>query len=135
MAGLGESCSHVAAVLFYVEAAVRLKEKKTVTQEAAYSVLPSRKSSVEYAPLNKIDFTSSKTLKRKLDNFIDDGSSETSITPEKQQTSKDVYRANSDAFRSFMDKILFINLLFTQFTHCLVQILNQQFSRINIPNS
>lgn len=91
--------------MFYVEAAVRLKEKKTVTQEAAYWVLPSRKSSVEYAPLNKIDFTSSKTLKRKLDNFIDDGSSETSITPEKQQTSKDVYRANSDAFRSFMDKI------------------------------
>ena len=32
--------SHVASVLFYVEAAVRLKEKKTVTQESADWLLP-----------------------------------------------------------------------------------------------
>ena len=31
MAGLGASCSHAAATMFYIEAAVRLKEKKTVT--------------------------------------------------------------------------------------------------------
>lgn len=35
MAGLGESCSHVASVLFYLEAAVRLRESCTVTQKSA----------------------------------------------------------------------------------------------------
>ena len=39
MAGLGESCSHDAASIFFVEAAVRLKEKKTVTQEPCYWLL------------------------------------------------------------------------------------------------
>ena len=37
MAGLGESCSHVGALLFYVEAAVRIRESKTVTGEKALS--------------------------------------------------------------------------------------------------
>ena len=37
MAGLDESCSHVGALLFYVEAAVRIRESKTVTGEKALS--------------------------------------------------------------------------------------------------
>ena len=36
MAGLGEACTHVAALLFVVEANVRVREMKTVTQEKAY---------------------------------------------------------------------------------------------------
>lgn len=39
MAGLGESCSHVASVLCYIEAAVRLREVITVTQKFAYWML------------------------------------------------------------------------------------------------
>ena len=40
MAGLGESCSHAGAVLFAVEAATRIRDSKTVTQEKAYWLLP-----------------------------------------------------------------------------------------------
>ena len=36
MAGIGETCSHVGALLFAVEYYVRHREKKTVTQEKAY---------------------------------------------------------------------------------------------------
>ncbi len=32
MAGLGESCSHVGAMLFYIEAAVRVRDSKTDTK-------------------------------------------------------------------------------------------------------
>ena len=36
MAGLGESCSHVGALLFYVEAVVKVSDNKTVTQDKAF---------------------------------------------------------------------------------------------------
>ena len=35
MAGLGETCSHVASTMFFIEATNRLNEKNTVTQEPA----------------------------------------------------------------------------------------------------
>ena len=40
MAGLGESCSHVGALLFYVEAVVKIRDNKTVTQDKDYWMLP-----------------------------------------------------------------------------------------------
>lgn len=46
MAGTGEVCSHVGAVLFAVEAAVKIRNTKTVTQEKAYWLLPSSISKV-----------------------------------------------------------------------------------------
>ena len=67
MAGLGESCSHVGALMFYIEAAVRIRESKTVTQEKAYWLLPSAHKEVEYKEVVSIDFTAPKTAKRKLD--------------------------------------------------------------------
>ena len=41
MAGLGETCTHISALLFYVETAVRIRDARTVTQEAAYWKPPS----------------------------------------------------------------------------------------------
>ena len=41
MAGLGEICSHVAALLFAIEATVKLRDSTTVTQEKSYWLLPS----------------------------------------------------------------------------------------------
>jgi hypothetical protein len=46
MAGTGEVCSHVGAVLFAVKAAVKIRNTKTVTQEKAYWLLPSSISKV-----------------------------------------------------------------------------------------
>ena len=74
MAGLGETCSHVEALLFYVEAAVRIRDSKTVTQEKAYWLLPSAHKDVEYKEVADIDFTAPKILKRKMDYQIDNGS-------------------------------------------------------------
>ena len=39
-AGLGEACSHVASLLWTVEAGVRLRDSMPVTQKKAYWVLP-----------------------------------------------------------------------------------------------
>ena len=40
MAGLGECCSHVGAVLFDVEFAVNLSDSKKCAEEKAYWLLP-----------------------------------------------------------------------------------------------
>ena len=67
MAGLGESCSHAGALMFYIEAPVTIRESKTVTQEKAYWLLPSAHKEVEYKEVVSIDFTAPKTAERKLD--------------------------------------------------------------------
>ena len=66
MAGLGESCSHIGAILFYIEATVRLSEKKTVTGEKAYWMLPSSCKDVKYAEICDIEFTAPQSLKKSL---------------------------------------------------------------------
>ena len=71
MAGLGETCSHVASTMFYAEAAVRMREKQTLTGVAAHWRLPSANSQVEYAPIKKIHFTSSNILKKRLEREIE----------------------------------------------------------------
>ena len=47
MTGLGESCSHIGAVLSYTEYATRIRDSKTCTEEKAYWLLPGYHS-VEY---------------------------------------------------------------------------------------
>ncbi|XP_021355877.1 uncharacterized protein LOC110451965 [Mizuhopecten yessoensis] len=64
MAGLGESCTHVAALLYSIEATVIVRNSKTVTQEKAYW-LPASVKGVNYSTLKDIDFTSAKTFYRK----------------------------------------------------------------------
>ena len=71
MAGLGEACSHIAAVLFYLEALARMQGKKTCTQEECQWIIPSYLKAVEYLPIKDIDFTSARGKKRKLDDIID----------------------------------------------------------------
>ena len=69
MAGLGEACSHVASLMFYIDAAVRIRDSKTVTQEKAYWMLPSALDKVDYVPVSDMDFSSPSTKKRKLIHF------------------------------------------------------------------
>lgn len=68
MAGCGEVCTHVAAMLFSIEAVVRIRDAKTVTDKAAYWKLPSEMKQIEHTRVSHIDFTSAKGLKKKLDN-------------------------------------------------------------------
>ncbi|XP_071081072.1 uncharacterized protein [Haliotis cracherodii] len=104
MAGLGESCTHVASVKFAVEAIVRLRESTTVTQEPAYWKLPALMKKVEYASLRDIDFTSSKTLKKKLDLLIDDSSATCSSSSSAKLTHK-LGPASTQNFDTFLHTI------------------------------
>ena len=89
MAGLGESCSHAGAILFYVEAAVRMRDSKTVTGEKAHWMLPSAHKATEYKRAVDIDFTSPKTMKAKLDLKVNRSTEATE--PEKAKRKKSCF--------------------------------------------
>ena len=73
MAGLAESCSHVGSLLFAIEAAVKIRNSATVTQTKAYWLLPSGINKVEYAEVNDINVTSTKTRKKQMDKCFVNG--------------------------------------------------------------
>ena len=68
MAGLGESCTHIAATLFFIEASVKDIFSRTVTQVKAYWVDQSKHVTLQGQLISNTDFTAPKTLKRKLEN-------------------------------------------------------------------
>ena len=65
-AGLGESCSHVASVLFYLEAWTKINGKMSCTQVKCLWILPSYVKEVEYARVCDTNFTSAKKMKTDL---------------------------------------------------------------------
>lgn len=64
MAGLGETCSHVASTLWAIEAGVRLRDSMTVTQKKAYWVIPNKVKDVPYSPVRDIHFIGKKKSER-----------------------------------------------------------------------
>lgn len=62
-AGLAESCSHVASVMFYIEAVTRIQGKLACTQAECTWILPTYVNEVPYAKVKDIDFSSAKKLK------------------------------------------------------------------------
>ena len=85
-AGLAESCSHVASVLFYIEAWNRIHGKLACTQVKCSWLLPTYVNEVEYKRVKDIDFRSAKKLKESLDKKIDSLSNTT--TPPQQYASE-----------------------------------------------
>ena len=61
MAGLGETCTHVGAVLLYMEAAARLQGNQSSTQCSCEWIMPSFQKNVQFLPIKDIDFTSART--------------------------------------------------------------------------
>ncbi|XP_064463712.1 uncharacterized protein LOC135374721 [Ornithodoros turicata] len=88
MAGLGEACSHIGAVLFYIEAVVRHRDSLACTEKDNVWLPPSIKE-LECVPLSKVDFSSSASKKRQLDARCSSKatrrSSNTSLRPTQQQ--------------------------------------------------
>ena len=74
MAGQGETCTHVAAVLLYLEAMMRIQGIETCTQKECGWLIPSYMKNVEYQAVKNIDFTSAYGKKRKFDEMIEDDS-------------------------------------------------------------
>lgn len=70
-AGLAESCSHIARVLFYLEAWTKINGWISCTQVNCTWLLPSYVKQVDYARVRDINFTSAKKMKSELDASID----------------------------------------------------------------
>ena len=70
-AGLAESCSHIASVLFYIEAWIGINGKLACTQVKCSWLLPTYVNEVPYARVRDIDFSSATRLKENLDAKID----------------------------------------------------------------
>lgn len=73
MAGIAESCTHVGALLFAIEATVRLRGTKTVTDVPSYWAVPSAIRKVQGEVAHKMDFTTAKAKRIALDRAINDG--------------------------------------------------------------
>ena len=57
MAGLGEVCTHVAAVLFYLETLSRIERRRACTEGQCTWVMPSSLKSAWYLPIkDQADF-------------------------------------------------------------------------------
>ena len=65
MAGLGEACSHISALLFAIEANTRIRKNTSCTSNPCSWLAPSIRK-VAYAPVCKIDFTTPQK-KRSMD--------------------------------------------------------------------
>ena len=65
MAGLGETCSHIAALLFTVEANTQVKQR--IAYLSAMLVASSNFRSVSYAQLADIDFSTPQQKRKKND--------------------------------------------------------------------
>ena len=70
-AGLGESCSHVASAIIYIECWARINGKMACTQVKCSWLLPSYVTEVSYERVRDINFSSAKKLKENLDRKID----------------------------------------------------------------
>ncbi|XP_062288031.1 uncharacterized protein LOC133993176 [Scomber scombrus] len=70
MAGLSESCSHVGAILFAVEAGIRMRATASCTMDKCKWLMPAHIKKISSAPVALIDFSSAKSKKQKLDNAI-----------------------------------------------------------------
>ena len=64
MAGLGEACSHIAALLFTLEANTQMKKRLSCTSLPC-SWLPPSFRSVPYAPISEIDFSTPRQKRTK----------------------------------------------------------------------
>ena len=100
MAGLGEVCSHVGAMLFAVEAGVRMIKARTCTSVPCQWLMPSAVSKVPYAELKEIDFTASATKKRRLGERISGLS--TQPTPAKPRSA---YGPSTDQIKTFYERL------------------------------
>ena len=106
MAGLGEACSHVAAVLFYLETAARINGESTCTQQKCQWAIPAFQKDIPYVPIKDMDFTSAKAKKRKIDNEIN-SSDCTPMSTHLSSRSESVPVRSPDAseLKSFLKKL------------------------------
>lgn len=108
MAGLGEVCTHVAAVLFFLETSTRLNERNTCTQEKCQWVVPGFQKEIPYSPVKAIDFTSARGKKTKIDSVLSMASEPTQMpvsTPSPSSNTAAVKSPDSCELRSLFQTL------------------------------
>ena len=88
MAGLGECCSYIASVLFYVEFWTRVNGKLSCTQVKCTWILPTYVKEVNYSKIPDINFSSARNLEADLEKNLE--SLDPSKTMQSQRQSKPV---------------------------------------------
>ena len=104
MAGLGETCTHVAAVLFYLEALHRLQGSETCTGRKCEWIMPKFQKDMQYLPIKNIDFSSAKKKKRKLDEVIE-GSNSTNCLENDVEPAVEVPVCSKEDLESFYESL------------------------------
>jgi len=102
MAGLGEVCTHVASLLLAIEATVKLRDSKTVTQAPVYWLLPAPLKQINYRPVAETDFTLAQMKKKHLDEAIATG---TQTTPSRVRQHKEVPPMSETELINFLHEI------------------------------
>ena len=97
MAGLGEVCT---AILFYLEAAVRIRGQPTSTQKECEWVMPAFQKKILYLQVKDIDFSSPISKKKELDN-----SSSSPQPPRSCQYQLKLTRPSSTELQSFFKNL------------------------------
>lgn len=103
MAGLGEVCTHIASILFYLETAARVKGVSSCTQQQCQWVVPSFQNQIPYSPIKSIDFTSAKAKKRKMDDAVNATPIHSPIAGSKKSFT--VLAPEENEFNSFVQKL------------------------------
>jgi hypothetical protein len=101
MAGIGETCTHVAALLFFVDATVRIRDARTVTQDPAWWLIPKSLKGVKYSDTKGINFSSAKTMKRKFYALVDSPAPQAQLKSQKRVISS----PTDDEMKQFLDSI------------------------------
>ena len=84
MAGLAETCSHVGAILHWVEATMRIQKNVTCTSKENKWIMLTPNENIPYLELRETNFRALKRLKLKLSSpsgFISSSVSECKIAP------------------------------------------------------
>ena len=103
MAGLAETCSHVGAILHWVETAIRVRNDTPCTSKENKWLMPTPTQSIPYLPLSEIDFSVPKRQKVKSPSAP--SATVHTITPPSQSEKEDFFheiaRARKKAINTF----------------------------------
>lgn len=102
MAGLDEVCTHVAALMFWIDIRVKILQSKTVTQEKSYWLIPKSFDNAIPKEASEIDFTSASKKKAKLDEILEsEASTSSSGTTKKLDKKSPAKRPSEEELKKF----------------------------------
>ena len=102
MAGLGEACSHIAALLFLLEANSQKKKSLSCTSQPCYWLPPSFKS-VPYVKICDTDFTNAQRKLKKITSVVTTVSQSSCLTTTKSSTTSSITTSVSELHGLFSE--------------------------------